>query len=358
MARRRVLLFLKPFDVYPPRPYVGAAASSPTSAPSSLPQPRAANPKAPVGVGISNFHRGPDKYDDTPKCDKKSVLSYLDDRCRVHKDTIDLCQSVLQRKSLDWIAVQRNHLCQPIRDVDLVVAVGGDGTLLRASHFLDDSVPILGVNSDPTCTKEVEELSDEFDARRSTGYLCAATAGNFEQILDVTLDGSRRPLELSRISVKLNGIQLPTYALNDILVSHPCPASVSRFSFRKRNNTGENSRLINCRSSGLRVSTAAGSTAAMLSAGGFTMPLSSRELQYMIREPISPMDADKAMLHDVLKQEQHMHVVWYNQEGAVYVDGSHVVHSIQHGDSLEISSGAPTLKVVLPEHLLKMGPEW
>jgi hypothetical protein len=54
----------------------------------------------------------------------------------------------------------------------------------------------------------------------------------YSQILDVTLDGSRRPLELSRISVKLNGIQLPTYALNDILVSHPCPASVSRFSFR------------------------------------------------------------------------------------------------------------------------------
>jgi hypothetical protein len=39
MARRRVLLFLKPFDVYPPRPYAGAAASSPPS------QPSAANPK-------------------------------------------------------------------------------------------------------------------------------------------------------------------------------------------------------------------------------------------------------------------------------------------------------------------------
>ncbi|CAL5074715.1 unnamed protein product [Urochloa decumbens] len=347
MARRRVLLFLKPFDVYPPRSCAGAAASSPASSP----PPRAANPK---------------------------VLSYLDDRCRVHKDTIDLCQSILQRKSLDWTSVQRNDLSQPIRDVDLVIAVGGDGTLLRASHFLDSSVPILGVNSDPTCLKEVDELTDEFDARRSTGYLCAATAGNFEQILDATLDGSRRPVELSRISVKLNGIQLPTYALNDILVSHPCPASVSRFSFRynspelpgkfvfvsnminsdfghdlrKRSSTGESSHLINCRSSGLRVSTAAGSTAAMLSAGGFVMPLSSRELQYMIREPISPTDADKPLLHGLVKQEQHMLVVWYNQEGAVYFDGSHVVHSIQHGDTLEISSYAPTLKVVLPEHLL------
>jgi NAD+ kinase len=95
----------------------------------------------------------------------------------------------------------------------------------------------------------------------------------------------------------------------------------------------------------------------MRSAGGFMMPLSSCELQYMIREPISPTDADKPMLHDFLKQEQHMLVVWYNQEGAVYVDGSHVVHSIQHGDSLEISSDAPTLKVVLPEHLLKKAPE-
>nr|CAB3453188.1 unnamed protein product [Digitaria exilis] len=218
MARRRVLLFLKPFDVFPPRPYAGAAASSPTPALSPPPpELRATNPK----------------------------------------------------------------------------------------------------------------------------------------ILDATLDGTRCPMELSRISVKLNGIQLPTYALNDILVSHPCPASVSRFSFRKIINTGESSHLINCRSSGLRVSTAAGSTAAMLSAGGFVMALSSRELQYMIREPISPTDADKPLLHGLVKPEQHMLVVWYNQEGAVYVDGSHVVHSIQHGDTLEISSNAPTLKVVLPEHLLK-----
>lgn len=281
------------------------------------------------------------------------VLSYLDDRCRVHKNTINLCKSILQRKPLEWISVQRNHLSKPIHDVDLVITVGGDGTLLRASHFLDSSIPILGVNSDPTCSDEVEELTDDFDARRSTGYLCAATARNFEQILDATLAGSIHHSELSRISVKLNGFQLPTYALNDILVAHPCPASVSRFSLRKRSSTGETSHLINSRSSGLRVSTATGSTAAMLSAGGFMMPISSRELQYMIREPISPTDADKPLLHGLVKQEQDILIVWYNQEGAAYIDGSHVMYSIQHGDTLEISSDAPTLKVILPEYLLK-----
>lgn len=82
------------------------------------------------------------------------------------------------------------------------------------------------------------------------------------------------------------------------------------------------------------------------------MPLPSRELQYMIREPISPTDVDKPLLHGLIKQDQQMLVDWYNQEGAVYIDGSHVVYSIQHGDSLEISSDAPTLNVVLPENLL------
>ena len=45
MARRRVLLFLKPFDVYPPRPCAGSAASYPTSLSPPPSQLRAANPK-------------------------------------------------------------------------------------------------------------------------------------------------------------------------------------------------------------------------------------------------------------------------------------------------------------------------
>ncbi|XWS46285.1 hypothetical protein CRYUN_Cryun14cG0052300 [Craigia yunnanensis] len=39
--------------------------------------------------------------------------------------------------------------------------------------------------------------------------------------------------------------------------------------------------LVNCRSSVLRVSAAARSTSAMLSAGGFAMPILSRDLQYL-----------------------------------------------------------------------------
>ncbi|KAL0399506.1 UNVERIFIED_CONTAM: putative NADH kinase [Sesamum radiatum] len=169
---------------------------------------------------------------------------------------------------------------------------------------MDDSIPVLGVNSDPTRPEEVAELSEEFDATRSTGYLCAATASNFEQMIDGILENRSEPSELARMAVSVNSKLISTAALNDVLVAHPCPATVSRFSFRIKKIGEPLSSLLHCRSSGLRVSTAAGSTAAMHSAGGSAMPILSKELQYML------------------------------------------------GDAIELSSGAPPLKVYLSPHLL------
>lgn len=83
------------------------------------------------------------------------MLHYLENRHKAHMDAIKFCQDILQQKPVDWEPISRNNLSQPIRNVDLVITVGGDGTLLQASHFMDDSVPILGVNSDPTRIEEV-----------------------------------------------------------------------------------------------------------------------------------------------------------------------------------------------------------
>ncbi|KAG0495056.1 hypothetical protein HPP92_006050 [Vanilla planifolia] len=319
MARRRLLLLLKPFDVYPLRPKVTSSSS----------------------------------LNRTPNTQTLQILNYLEDRRRVHKEAIDFCQDVLRCKDLDWEPVFRNNLSQPIHGVDLVVTIGGDGTLLRASHLLDNTIPVLGVNSDPTQKEEVEQLSSDFDATRSTGYLCAAAVANFEQVLDEILQGENKPLELSRMSVKVNGQPLSTFALNDVLIAHPCPATVSRFSFRIRCKDWKSYSLINCRSSGLRVCTAAGSTAAMLSAGGFPMPVLSSELQYMVREPISTRAVDVPLMHGVVKPNHTMHISWYCNEGTIYFDGSHVLYSIRYGDVVELSTQAPKLKVHLPHRLLR-----
>lgn len=312
MARRRLLLLLKSLDVYPPH------LSDKLS--------RFTNPK------MTEF------------------INYLQNRRTVHSDAINFCQNILKKKSVDWDTVYRSNLSQPIRDVDLVVTIGGDGTLLEASHFMDNSIPILGVNSDPTKAEEVEDHNEDFDATRSTGYLCAATIKNFEQILDDILGSQAIPSEVARMSMRINSKQLSTFPLNDVLIAHPCPATVSRFSFRIWREREQCSPLVNSRSSGLRVSTAAGSTAAMLSAGGFAMPILSRDLQYLVREPISP--GANSSVHGVVKSDESMEIKWFSQEGLIYIDGSHVVFSVQFGDMIELSPKAPSLKVFLPSHFL------
>lgn len=284
MARRRLLLLLKPLNVYPPR-------------------------HSDVFSRITN----------------SKILRHLDNRIQVHRDAINFCQDVLRRKLVDWETMFHDDLSQPIQNVDLVVTVGGDGTILHASHFMDDTIPVLGVNSDPT---QVEEVLDDILDKRATLS------------------------EISRISVRVNSRSLPTHALNDILIAHPSPACVSRFSFRIRNNGQSHNSLINCQSSGLRVSTAAGSTAAMRSAGGFVMSILSKDLQYMVREPILTRAANPSLMHGWIKLDQTMEVAWGTREGIIYVDGCHVTHLVKYGDTIELSSNAPVLKVFLPSHLL------
>lgn len=141
--------------------------------------------------------------------------------------------------------------------------------------------------------------------------------------------------------IKIHNLGLPNY------VTFLCMFLINRIT----KDGKPLSSLVHSRSSGLRVSTAAGSTAAMLSAGGLAMPILSRELQYMVREPISPGPVSPLMCGFV-KSDEAMDITWFCKEGFLYIDGSHVVHSIQHGDTIKLSSGAPTLKVYLPSHLL------
>ena len=93
-------------------------------------------------------------------------------------------------------------LKRQLASADLVVSVGGDGTLLRASHFVRDGM-VIGVNSAPG---------------DSVGRFCTANRENFAERLDAILALKWRPVELARLRVTLDGKTLPELALNDVLV--------------------------------------------------------------------------------------------------------------------------------------------
>lgn len=214
----------------------------------------------------------------------------LKNRDEVHSQCVSDVTTILAQLGIRFQVIRRDELHRGLlQGKDLVIAVGGDGTILNTSSFIDDSIPLLGVNSDPTRPDEhgVRKIKDE---RRSRGALCATTATTVNNLLPRILHGEFSPGLRSRIQCLIRSTYTETRlppALNDILIVHPIPAAVSRFRLALCKGTVSSSYAVdqqledlfslNVWSSGLWVSTATGSTAAMASAGGVVMDIRSSE---------------------------------------------------------------------------------
>jgi len=104
--------------------------------------------------------------------------------------------------------------------------------LCSCGHFLDNgSIPLVGINSDPSQDddKKVEGKTDE---RRSHGALCMFTSNNLADGIGKVIGGGGMISSRTRIQCTVKSAFSETRlvpSLNDILVSHPVPASVSRF---------------------------------------------------------------------------------------------------------------------------------
>ena len=286
----------------------------------------------------------------------------LRNRFEAHKECVDNVRDILKRSGANFSVLSREEMHRgSLMDIDLLVAVGGDGTILNAASFVDESIPVLGVNSDPTKPEE-RGLTNMKDERRSTGALCATCATNIEEALPRVLSGDIPARLRSRIQCIVRSTYTETRlppALNDILIAHPSPAAVSRFRLHVNKGKVRSSQECNARfkeeeqeefslnawSSGIWICTSMGSTAAMASAGGFAMHRDSRNLQYMIREHLLEEGQHRENGHGIVEPHKMINIRWNSQYGCVYVDGSHMTHDLSLGDEVKMDCHAPKVHI-------------
>jgi len=151
------------------------------------------------------------------------------------------------------------------RRVDLLVVLGGDGTLLSIARRTDGRVPILGVN--------MGEL----------GFLTAVTEREAMPTLARVLAGryttERRMTLAATLSRRGRAVRRVT-ALNDVVISNGSLARIVSFSV-----SVDEQPLARYRADGVIVATPTGSTAYSLSAGG---PVVEPTVQALLVSPISP----------------------------------------------------------------------
>lgn len=230
---------------------------------------------------------------------------------RIRKYLYDKGQQVsLVLKGEDWEK-------EPLSDMDCMIVLGGDGTVLRAAREIGNShIPIIGVNLGTLgYMTEIEPAGLE-------GALDRLIAGDYEQESRMMLNG--------RIFTE-NGAGETGWALNDIVISRRGSLQIIKF------NVYVNGQFLNdYQADGVIVTTPTGSTGYNLSAGG---PIIEPKAKLIMLTPICPHTLNRRSI--ILSPEDEIEIeISEGKEGRMQMvdanfDGSHTVE-MHTGDRIRI----------------------
>lgn len=230
----------------------------------------------------------------------RRVLAHLDDRSDAVDDVVVEAGCA---KRFDETAVQAATL-EEMDDLDALVAVGGDGTILYTLQRT--TAPLLGVR--------IGHL----------GFLAELTPEELAGGLDRVLSGDYFVEERARVATTLAGARQPD-ATNEAVVK------TSRISKMVRLEIfADDERVEQVRADGLIVATPTGSTSYALSAGG---PIVDPEMEAMVLVPIAPfklgsrpvvLPGDKTVRVDLLDE---------GKPAMLTIDGQHDAE-VAYGDDL------------------------
>ncbi len=185
-----------------------------------------------------------------------------------------------------------------LSDIDMVIVVGGDGTLLRLFHSVgEDLPPILGVNSD------------------RIGFLFDYDWRFVEELIDKIVSGNYIVEHRSVGEATLE--EGPSYRfINEVVIG-----SYKTFKMISLEVCIDNERLYSGRMDGVIISTTTGSTAYALSAGG---PLVDPHLDVIVVVPIVPFSP---LLKPVILAPQRRVLVRLFKDGILAFDGIETVQA-------------------------------
>ena len=196
-----------------------------------------------------------------------SVLIFRNEAKTDSSRTLALVRSLLKTRGVLATTAARVPSARSLRDADLAIALGGDGTMLHvARQVAPRGIPLLGVNIG------------------TLGFLSGTEAGDLKRCVDSVLAGRFAVEERSMLSAEvLRGgrrIYGPDLALNEVVIR--CGEQARAITLSTR--SGERF-VADYFGDGLIVATPTGSTAYSLAASG---PIVDPSLDVTLVAPICP----------------------------------------------------------------------
>lgn len=257
------------------------------------------------------------------------------------KEVAETLVSVIEFLQKHGIEIELDECCAKIissRDIpvagpeqigansDLAIAIGGDGTMLKAAHLVcGHGIPLLGIN------------------RGLLGFLADIPADNYQEHLEKILAGQFAEDERFLLYCEVhrdNNLLCVRYALNDIVIQKWNVARLIEF------ETYVDGVFVHKqRSDGMIVSSPTGSTAYALSGGG---PILYPSLDAMVLVPICPHSLTNRPI--VINGNSRVEIIvgtWSINHARLTCDGD-IAMELESGDRILVEKKNQTIRLIHP----------
>ncbi|MDI6781524.1 MAG: NAD(+)/NADH kinase [bacterium] len=211
-----------------------------------------------------------------------------------------------------------------MQSVDLILAMGGDGTLLHTVRVIDGkSIPILGINLG------------------SLGFLTEITENEIYSILKNILQGHYQLEKRMMLSIKVvrqGSAPVRFKALNEAVITE---SEIARMINLKVSIDAEY--LTTYRADGLIISTPTGSTAYSLSAGG---PIVVPQLRLLMLTPVCPHTLTARPM--IIPESSRITIDVIAAQSILTIDGQQA-YSLRLNDRVEIERAEEETCLIKPQ---------
>ncbi len=222
------------------------------------------------------------------RCDLNDAIKLAADIAQHLNERATIVYDECTGRKLGFDGIPLNQM-----DTDVIVAVGGDGTILRILQDLDHPIPIIGINVG------------------KVGFLADVSPSNALSVVDNLLSGFRVSAH-SRLSISLNDKRLPP-ATNEAVIMTSKPGHLLEYSVEVDDRV-----LDTLRADGVIVATSTGSTAYAMSAGG---PIIDPRVDAFIIVALAPYKL--SVRPWVVFGESTIKVRIVENDAVIIVDGQH-----------------------------------